>query len=105
MNRMAVCREPSPRLDRIEVGQVQRPNRSGRTAALDQVTHVRGARTYVVNVSVFTACHRVTDDVRHFDHPYGRRIDGVLVMRPVQYFERRRAPKLAFSPRSFRSFY
>ena len=76
---MAVCRDPSPRLDRIEVGQVQRQNRSGRTAALDQVTEVRGTRTYVVAVSVFTACHWVTDDCRHFGHFYGKGIAGVLV--------------------------
>jgi hypothetical protein len=29
-----------PRLDRIEVAQVQQQNYSGRTAALDQATHV-----------------------------------------------------------------
>jgi hypothetical protein len=90
MNGMAVCREPSPRLDRIEVGQAQRQNRSGRTAALDQVTHVRGARTYVVNVSIFTACYWLTGGSRHFDHLYGKRIGDVLVLRPAAYFERRR---------------
>ena len=72
MNGMAVCRDPSPRLDWIEVGQVQRQNRSGRIAALDQVTQVRGMRTYVVDVCVFTACHRVTDDCRSFGHLYGK---------------------------------
>jgi hypothetical protein len=84
----AVCREPSPRFDQIEVGQVQRQNRSGRTAALDQVTHVRGARTYVVNVSVFTACHWVTAGCRHFDHLYEKRVAGVLVLWPAECFDR-----------------
>lgn len=32
----------------------------------------------------------LTGDARHFQHLYGRRIEGVLVLRPAQYFERRR---------------
>jgi hypothetical protein len=44
----------------------------------------------------------LTGDVRHFDHLYGKRVAGMLVMRPAEYFERRRrAPKLAVSPQSF----
>jgi predicted nucleic acid-binding protein len=31
----------------------------------------------------------LTGDVRHFRHLYGKRIDGVIVLRPAQYFERR----------------
>jgi predicted nucleic acid-binding protein len=32
----------------------------------------------------------LTGDGRHFGHLYGRRIEGVLVLRPSEYFERRR---------------
>lgn len=32
----------------------------------------------------------LTGDIRHFEHLYGKRIEGVLVLRPAQYFERRR---------------
>ncbi len=32
----------------------------------------------------------LTGDAKHFGHLYGRRIEGVLVLRPAQYFERRR---------------
>jgi predicted nucleic acid-binding protein len=35
------------------------------------------------------AGYLLTGDVRHFDHLYGRRIEGVLVLRPAQYFGRR----------------
>ena len=31
----------------------------------------------------------LTGDGRHFGHLYGKRIEGVLVLRPAQYFERR----------------
>jgi predicted nucleic acid-binding protein len=31
----------------------------------------------------------LTGDSRHFGHLYGRRIEGVMVLRPAQYFERR----------------
>ena len=31
----------------------------------------------------------LTGDARHFAHLYGKRIKGVLVLRPAQYFERR----------------
>ena len=31
----------------------------------------------------------LTGDSRHFAHLYGRRIEGVMVLRPAQYFERR----------------
>jgi uncharacterized protein len=33
----------------------------------------------------------LTGDARHFDHLYGNRIEGVLVLRPAQYFQRRRS--------------
>jgi uncharacterized protein len=36
------------------------------------------------------ADHLLTGDARHFGHLYGKRIGGVLVLRPAQYFERRR---------------
>ncbi|HXW85306.1 MAG TPA: PIN domain-containing protein [Candidatus Binataceae bacterium] len=32
----------------------------------------------------------LTGDQRHFGRLYGRRIEGVLILRPAQYFERRR---------------
>jgi len=32
----------------------------------------------------------ITGDARHFEHLFGKRIEGVLVLRPAQYFERRR---------------
>jgi uncharacterized protein len=32
----------------------------------------------------------LTGDARHFWHLYGKRFEGVLVLRPAQYFERRR---------------
>ena len=31
----------------------------------------------------------LTGDVRHFGHLYGRRVQGVMVLRPAQYLERR----------------
>jgi predicted nucleic acid-binding protein len=31
----------------------------------------------------------LTGDGRHFGHLFGKRIDGVTVLRPAQYFERR----------------
>ena len=31
----------------------------------------------------------LTGDARHFAHLYGKRIKGILVLRPAQYFERR----------------
>jgi predicted nucleic acid-binding protein len=34
------------------------------------------------------AGYLLTGDVRHFQHLYGKRIEGVLVLRPAQYFER-----------------
>ncbi|MBV8450913.1 MAG: PIN domain-containing protein [Deltaproteobacteria bacterium] len=36
------------------------------------------------------ADYLLTGDARHFGHLYGKRIEGVLVLRPAQYFERRR---------------
>jgi predicted nucleic acid-binding protein len=36
------------------------------------------------------ADYLLTGDGRHFGHLYGKRIEGVMVLRPVQYFERRR---------------
>jgi uncharacterized protein len=36
------------------------------------------------------ADYLLTGDARHFAHLYGKRIKGVLVLRPAQYFERRR---------------
>jgi predicted nucleic acid-binding protein len=36
------------------------------------------------------AHYLLTGDGRHFRHLYGKRIEGVLVLRPAQYFERRR---------------
>ncbi len=35
------------------------------------------------------ADYLLTGDARHFAHLYGKRIKGVLVLRPAQYFERR----------------
>jgi len=35
------------------------------------------------------ADYLLTGDVRHFGHLYGRRIEGVMVLRPAQYFARR----------------
>jgi predicted nucleic acid-binding protein len=37
------------------------------------------------------ADYLLTGDAKHFEHLYGKRIEGVLVLRPAQYFERRRA--------------
>jgi predicted nucleic acid-binding protein len=36
------------------------------------------------------ADYLLTGDARHFVHLYGKRIEGVLVLRPAQYLERRR---------------
>jgi predicted nucleic acid-binding protein len=36
------------------------------------------------------ADYLLTGDARHFGHLYGKRIGGVLVLRPAAYFERRR---------------
>jgi uncharacterized protein len=36
------------------------------------------------------ADYLLTGDVRHFGHLYGKRIEGVRVLRPVAYFDRRR---------------
>jgi predicted nucleic acid-binding protein len=36
------------------------------------------------------ADYLLTGDVRHFGHLYGKRVEGVLVLRPARYFERRR---------------
>jgi uncharacterized protein len=36
------------------------------------------------------ADYLLTGDARHFGHLYGKRIVGVLVLRPAQYLERRR---------------
>jgi uncharacterized protein len=36
------------------------------------------------------AGYLLTGDARHFRHFYGKRIEGVMVLRPAQYFERRR---------------
>ncbi len=36
------------------------------------------------------ADYLLTGDARHFEHLYGKRIEGVLVLRPAQYFGRRR---------------
>jgi len=38
------------------------------------------------------ADYLLTGDARHFGHLYGKRIEGVLVLRLAQYFERRRLP-------------
>jgi predicted nucleic acid-binding protein len=35
------------------------------------------------------ADYLLTGDGRHFGHLYGKRIQGVMVLRPAQYFERR----------------
>jgi uncharacterized protein len=32
----------------------------------------------------------LTGDAKHLGHLYGKRVEGVLVLRPAQYFERRR---------------
>jgi predicted nucleic acid-binding protein len=34
----------------------------------------------------------LTGDGRHFGHLYNKRIEGVTVLRPAQYFKRRRKP-------------
>ena len=36
------------------------------------------------------ADYLLTGDAKHFEHLYGKRVGGVLVLRPAQYFERRR---------------
>lgn len=36
-----------------------------------------------------SADYLITGDQRHFGHLYAERIEGVLVLRPAQYFERR----------------
>ena len=36
------------------------------------------------------AVYLLTGDAGHFGHLYGKRIDGLLVLRPAAYFERRR---------------
>jgi uncharacterized protein len=36
------------------------------------------------------ADYLLTGDARHFGHLYGKRIEGLLILRPAQYFERRR---------------
>ena len=36
------------------------------------------------------ADYLLTGDARQFEHLYGKRIKGVLAMRPAQYFERHR---------------
>jgi len=38
------------------------------------------------------ADYLLTGDARHFAHLYGKRIATVLVLRPAQYFTRRRRP-------------
>jgi uncharacterized protein len=35
------------------------------------------------------ADYLLTGDGRHFGHLYGRRIEGVMVLRPAQYFKHR----------------
>jgi len=35
------------------------------------------------------ADYLLSGDGRHFGHLYGKRIEGVMVLRPAQYFERR----------------
>jgi hypothetical protein len=37
-----------------------------------------------------SAGYLLTGDGTHFGHLYGKRIEGVLVLRPAWYFERRR---------------
>lgn len=37
------------------------------------------------------ANYLLTGDARHFEHLYGKRIQGVLVLRPAQYFRYRAA--------------
>ena len=39
------------------------------------------------------ADYLLTGDGRHFGPPYSKRIEGVMVLRPAQYFERRRGPR------------
>lgn len=39
-----------------------------------------------------SADYLLTGDSRHFGHLYGKRIGGVIVLRPAQYFERRKNP-------------
>jgi hypothetical protein len=34
----------------------------------------------------------LTGNGRHFGHLYGKRLEGVTVLRPAQYFARRRRP-------------
>ena len=36
------------------------------------------------------ADYLLTGDAKDFEHLYGKRIEGVLVLRPAQYFEVRR---------------
>jgi uncharacterized protein len=36
------------------------------------------------------AGYLLTGDARHFEHLYGKRTEGVLILRPAQYFDRRR---------------
>jgi predicted nucleic acid-binding protein len=36
------------------------------------------------------ADYLLTGDARHFEHLFGERIEGVMLLRPAQYFERRR---------------
>jgi predicted nucleic acid-binding protein len=36
------------------------------------------------------ADYLLTGDIRHFEHLYGKRVEGVTILRPAQYFERRK---------------
>jgi predicted nucleic acid-binding protein len=36
------------------------------------------------------ADYLLTGDAKHFQHLFGKRIEGVMVVRPAQYFNRRR---------------
>jgi hypothetical protein len=35
------------------------------------------------------AAYLLTGDVRHFGHLFGKRLEGVMVLRPAQYFAHR----------------
>jgi hypothetical protein len=44
----------------------------------------------ILLAAISRADYLLTGDARHFGHLYGKRIEGLLVLRPAAYFERRR---------------
>jgi len=80
--------EAAPRLKRLQesVSTVDAPQ--GLTLPKTIRLHPKDQPVLLAAIHA-KAEYLLTGDIRHFGHLYGKRVEGVLVLRPAAYFEHR----------------